>query len=140
MNKTKPLVIVVAAAILNEHNQVLYTQRPAGKLMAGLWEFPGGKIEPGETAEQALQRELQEEIDIQVDASDMIPLTFASQEYDTFIMLMPLYICRKWSGAIQPQENQQYEWVNIENLKDYPMPPADEPLLDPIIKFLKQTV
>lgn len=138
MTHVKPLVIVVAAAILNKKNEVLYTQRPAGKIMAGLWEFPGGKIEPGETAEKALKRELFEELDIHVDTEELIPLTFASQEYDNFIMVMPLYICRQWSGNITPKEGQNYEWVEIKNLKKHPMPPADEPLLDHIIRFLKQ--
>ncbi len=136
MTNLKPFIVVVAAALLNEQNQVLYTQRPKGKPMAGLWEFPGGKIEPGETSEQALKRELYEELDIHVNTNDLTPLTFASQVYDEFIMLMPLYTCRKWTGLIFPKEEQRYEWVSISNLKKYPMPPADETLLDHIIQFL----
>lgn len=133
----KTLVVVSCAALVNSQNQVLYTQRPEGKAMAGLWEFPGGKLEPGETAEKALKRELFEEIGINVNVGDLIPLTFASQEYDGFIMVMPLYICHQWSGQVTPKENQNYAWVNVDHLKDYPMPPADEPLLDHIIRHLK---
>lgn len=137
MQNYKPLVVVSTVALINTHNQVLYTQRPKGKNMEGLWEFPGGKVEPGETAEKALKRELMEELSITVNITDLIPLTFASQEYDSFIMVMPLYICYHWSGTIHPNENQAFEWVNIENLENYPMPPADKPLLKHIVRFLK---
>jgi 8-oxo-dGTP diphosphatase len=136
MNKCKPLIVVSAAALINEYNQVLYTQRPKGKNMEGLWEFPGGKVEAGETAEKALKRELKEELSIHVDLQDLLPLTFASQEYETFIMIMPLFICYKWTGPIVANEGQAYAWVYPENLRDYPMPPADEPLLDHILKFM----
>jgi 8-oxo-dGTP diphosphatase len=133
----KPLIVVSAIALINDQNQVLYAQRPKGKNMEGLWEFPGGKLEPGETAETAIQRELMEELSLHVELDDLIPLTFASQEYDDFIMIMPLFICKKWSGSIHPNEGQSYAWVNLEDLKSYPMPPADAPLLDHILKFMK---
>lgn len=140
MDQYKPLIVVSAAALINEHDQILYAQRPKGKIMAGLWEFPGGKVEAGETAEKALKRELMEELSVQVDLQDLIPLTFASQEYDDFIMIMPLFICYKWIGPIVPNEGQNYAWVNPQNLRDYPMPPADEPLLDHILKFVTLTL
>ena len=133
----KPLIVVSAIALINDQNQVLYAQRPKGKNMEDLWEFPGGKLEPGETAEKAIQRELMEELSLHVELDDLIPLTFASQEYDDFIMIMPLFICKKWSGSIHPNEGQAYAWVNLEDLKSYPMPPADEPLLDNILNFMK---
>jgi 8-oxo-dGTP diphosphatase len=136
MHQHKPLIVVSTVALINQNNQVLYTQRPKGKNMEGLWEFPGGKVEAGETAEKALKRELMEELSITIDVKHLTPLTFASQEYETFIMVMPLYICRQWSGDIHPNENQAYAWVNIEDLHTYPMPPADKPLLDHIVKFL----
>lgn len=136
MTQYKPLIVVSTGALINETHQILYTQRPEGKMMAGLWEFPGGKVEPGETAEKALKRELMEELSIQVDVQNLIPLTFASQEYDDFIMIMPLFVCYKWVGPIIPNEGQNYAWVNLENLRDYPMPPADEPLLNHILKFM----
>lgn len=136
----KPLVVVAAIALLNENNQVLYAQRPKGKALEGFWEFPGGKLEPGETAEKALQRELIEELNLHVELTDLIPLTFASHEYDTFIMIMPLFFCHKWSGNIHPNEGQAYAWVDLDQLKSYPMPPADEPLLDPILKFIQSAI
>ena len=136
----KPLIVVSAIALLNDQNQILYAQRPKGKSMEGLWEFPGGKLEAGETAEKAVQRELMEELNLHVELVDLIPLTFASQEYDGFIMIMPLFICRKWSGTLHPNEAQAYAWVNLDDLKSYPMLPADEPLLDHILKFLKDNV
>jgi len=136
----KPLIVVSAAALVNERMQILYTQRPAGKTMEGLWEFPGGKVEPGETAEKALQRELMEELNIHVEVSDLTPLTFASQEYNDFIMVMPLFICNRWTGLISPNENQNYAWVDLNDLRKYPMPPADEPLLEHILKFMSATL
>lgn len=138
MTIIKPLIVVSAAALINKKKQVLYAQRPKGKIMEGLWEFPGGKIDPGETAEMALQRELMEELSIHVDLKDLIPLTFASQEYETFIMVMPLFICHKWKGTIKPNEGQNYAWVEINDLRNYPMPPADEPLLEHILKYMQR--
>lgn len=136
----KPLVVVSAIALVNSQNQVLYAQRPKGKPLEGFWEFPGGKLEPGETAEKALQRELLEELNIHVETIDLIPLTFASHEYDRFIMIMPLFVCNKWSGDIHPNEGQSFAWVDLDHLKSYPMPPADEPLLEPVFNFIKTTL
>lgn len=132
----KPLIVVSAIALVNDQLQILYAQRPKGKSMEGLWEFPGGKVEPGETAEKALQREMLEELNINVELHDLIPLTFASQEYDSFIMIMPLFICKKWSGVINGNEGQAFAWVHVKDLHTYPMPPADEPLLQHIVKFM----
>lgn len=132
----KPLLVVSAIALVNNLNQILYTQRPKGKSMEGFWEFPGGKIEPGETAEKAIQRELIEELSLKVELTDLVPLTFASQEYDDFIMIMPLFICKKWSGTLHPNEGQSYAWVKLDDLHSYPMPPADKPLLIHIVKFM----
>jgi 8-oxo-dGTP diphosphatase len=132
----KPLIVVSTIALVNENHQILYAQRPKGKTMEGLWEFPGGKVEPGETAEKAVQREVLEELNVHVEESDLIPLTFASHEYDTFIMIMPLFICNKWSGVLNGNEGQALAWVDMQDLHTYPMPPADEPLLKHIIKFM----
>ena len=124
-----PLVLVVAVALIDTDGRVLLTQRPPGKVMAGLWEFPGGKVHEGETPEAALIRELKEELDIDVSASCLAPFTFASYGYSDFHLLMPLYVCRKWQGAILPREGQRLAWVRPERLGDYPMPPADTPLI-----------
>ena len=123
------VVTVVAAALIREDGAILLTQRPAGKSMAGLWEFPGGKLEAGETPEQALVRELKEELGISIDPTALKPLTFASHSYESFHLLMPLYICRQWPGSISPQEGQETAWVKPEQLASYPMPPADLPLI-----------
>jgi 8-oxo-dGTP diphosphatase len=123
------LVLVVAVALVDVDGRVLLAQRPEGKKLAGLWEFPGGKIDPGETPEAALIRELKEELDIDVSASCLAPFTFASYGYADFHLLMPLYVCRKWQGAIVPREGQRLAWVRPEKLGDYPMPPADPPLI-----------
>jgi 8-oxo-dGTP diphosphatase len=128
-----PVVLVAAIALLDADNRVLLAQRPAGKSMAGLWEFPGGKIEAGETPEAALIRELHEELGIDIRASCLAPLTFASHSYETFHLLMPLYICRQWRGRLMPREGQQTAWVRGHQLRTYPMPPADEPLI-PILQ------
>lgn len=133
---SKPLIVVSAVVLVNVDKKILFAERPAGKDMAGMWEFPGGKLEPGETAEQALVRELKEELDIAVLEKDLTPLTFASIAYDKFIMVMPLFVCNKWKGDILPMEGQRYEWVEVKNLKTYPMPPADLPLIQHIEKFL----
>jgi 8-oxo-dGTP diphosphatase len=123
------LVLVVACALVDVDGRVLLTERPAGKPMAGLWEFPGGKVEPGEWPEQTLIRELNEELDIVVREPCLAPLTFASHAYDEFHLLMPLYVCRRWEGIVRPLENQRIAWVKPNRLRDYPMPPADEPLV-----------
>ncbi len=127
---TKPVLLVVAAALFDEAGRILLAQRPEGKQLAGLWEFPGGKLEPGETPEAALVRELEEELSIRVNESTLEPLTFASFTYPTFHLLMPLYGCKKWSGSIQPREGQAIAWVETSRLRDYPAPPADLPLFD----------
>ncbi|MHA3914195.1 8-oxo-dGTP diphosphatase MutT [Halovulum sp. GXIMD14793] len=127
------LVLVAAVALIDADGRVLLAQRPAGKSMAGLWEFPGGKVEPGETPEVTLIRELQEELGIDTWQSCLAPLTFASHAYEDFHLLMPLFACRKWSGTPTAQEGQVLKWVRKQNLRDYPMPPADIPLI-PILR------
>jgi 8-oxo-dGTP diphosphatase len=127
---TKPVLLVVAAALFDDEGRILLAQRPVGKQLAGLWEFPGGKLEPGETPEAALVRELEEELSIRVNESSLEPMTFASFTYPTFHLLMPLYGCKKWSGSIQPREGQAVAWVETSRLRDYPAPPADIPLFD----------
>jgi 8-oxo-dGTP diphosphatase len=127
------LVLVAAVALIDTDGRVLLAQRPAGKSMAGLWEFPGGKVESGETPEAALIRELAEELGIDTWASCLAPLTFASHAYTDFHLLMPLYACRKWQGDVTPREGQTLKWVRPTELRDYPMPPADVPLI-PILR------
>ncbi len=124
-----PVVLVSAVALVDVDGRLLLAQRPAGKPMAGLWEFPGGKVDPGETPETALIRELAEELGIDVTASCLAPFTFASHSYPDFHLLMPLYICRKWSGIPEAREGQRFAWVRPARLGDYPMPPADKPLV-----------
>jgi 8-oxo-dGTP diphosphatase len=124
-----PVILVVAVALVDADGRVLLAQRPAGKAMAGLWEFPGGKVKPGETPEQALIRELKEELDIDVAESCLAPLTFASHRYESFHLLMPLYACRRWSGLPRAREGQRLAWVRAAKLEGYPMPPADKPLV-----------
>jgi 8-oxo-dGTP diphosphatase len=123
------IVLVAAVALIDADGRVLLAQRPPGKAMAGLWEFPGGKVDPGETPEAALIRELDEELGIDVAASCLAPFTFASHSYADFHLLMPLYVCRKWSGILVPREGQSLKWVRPAQLGDYPMPPADKPLV-----------
>jgi len=127
------VVYVSAAALIDVDGRVLLAQRPKGKSMEGLWEFPGGKIEVGETPEQALIRELQEELGINTWSSCLAPLTFASHSYEDFHLLMPLFACRKWEGIPQGKEGQNLKWVRPNHLRDYPMPPADEPIV-PILR------
>ena len=127
------MVLVSAVALIDVDGRVLLAQRPCGKSMAGLWEFPGGKVEHGETPEAALIRELQEELGIDTWASCLAPLTFASHAYDDFHLLMPLFACRKWGGTPQAKEGQTLKWVRPNALKDYPMPAADIPLI-PILR------
>ena len=124
-----PVVLVVAVALIDVDGRVLLAQRPPGKAMAGLWEFPGGKVQTGETPEQALIRELNEELDIDVTEACLAPLTFASHRYATFHLLMPLYVCRRWKGTVTPREGQALKWVRAQQLAEYPMPPADKPLV-----------
>ena len=124
-----PVVLVVCVALVDADGRVLLAQRPEGKPMAGLWEFPGGKVHDGETPETALIRELKEELGIDVAASCLAPFTFASHAYADFHLLMPLYVCRKWEGAVTPLEGQALTWARPQRLGDYPMPPADKPLV-----------
>jgi len=124
-----PIILVAAVALFDKDGRVLIAQRPEGKSMAGLWEFPGGKVESGETPEQALIRELQEELAVDTVESCLAPFTFASHAYDDFHLLMPLYVCRKWQGKVAPVEGQALRWVLPMQLKEYPMPPADKPLI-----------
>jgi 8-oxo-dGTP diphosphatase len=130
------VVLVAACALVDADGRVLIAQRPAGKPMAGLWEFPGGKIEPDELPEQSLIRELKEELGIVVKEDCLAPLTFASHAYADFHLLMPLYICRRWDGTVAPLEAQQLAWVKPNRLRDYPMPPADVPLISHLMALL----
>jgi 8-oxo-dGTP diphosphatase len=130
------LLLVVAVALIDTDGRVLIAERPEGKQLAGLWEFPGGKIEPGERPEETLIRELHEELGITVEEPCLAPLTFASHAYESFHLLMPLYVCRRWSGFVQPREGQRLKWVRPRDLRGYPMPPADEPLIPPLIELL----
>ena len=122
------LVLVVACALIDADGRVLLAKRPPGKPLAELWEFPGGKVELGETPEAALIRELQEELGIKIAGKCLAPLTFASHSYETFHLLMPLYVCRRWDGELTPRQGQELKWVRAQRLGDYAMPPADEPL------------
>src|SRR5205085_5446487 len=125
----KPVILVTAVALSDADGRVLLAQRPEGKPIAGLWECPGGKVHDGETPERALIRELDEELGIDVEASCLAPFTFASHAYPDFHLLMPLYVCRKWSGIVTARERQRLRWVRPERLAEYPMPPADVPLV-----------
>lgn len=127
------LILVAAVALIDPDGRVLLARRPAGKPMAGLWEFPGGKLEPGETPEACLIRELEEELGISTWASCLAPLTFASHDYDDFHLLMPLFACRKWQGITRPREGQELAWARPDQLASYPMPAADRPLI-PILR------
>jgi 8-oxo-dGTP diphosphatase len=129
-------VLVAACALVDADGRVLIAQRPPGKAMAGLWEFPGGKVEAGERPEQSLMRELNEELGIVVEEACLAPLTFASHVYPDFHLLMPLYICRRWEGIVAAQEGQALAWVRPNRLRDYPMPPADEPLISHLMGLL----
>jgi 8-oxo-dGTP diphosphatase len=128
------IVLVSAVALIDPDGRVLLAERPAGKSMAGLWEFPGGKVEPGETPEAALIRELHEELGIQTWNSCLAPLSFASHAYENFHLLMPLFACRKWQGIVTPREGQRLAWVRATDLRRYPMPPADLPLI-PVLQM-----
>ena len=125
----KPILLVAAAALTDVDRRVLIARRPQGKSMAGLWEFPGGKVDAGETPEAALRRELKEELGIDVCLECLAPFTFASHAYDDFHLLMPLFLCNTWEGEIEPREHQEIKWVRAGRLRDFPMPPADLPLI-----------
>jgi len=130
------VVLVVACALIDEDGRVLLAKRPQGRSFAGLWEFPGGKVEPGERPEDAIIRELQEELGIDISASCLAPLCFASHSYETFHLLMPLFVCRTWEGEISPQDGQELAWVRPLRMADYEMPPADIPLRAMLRDFL----
>jgi 8-oxo-dGTP diphosphatase len=133
---TTKLVLVVACALVDTDGRVLIAQRPPGKTMAGLWEFPGGKVEAGERPEETLIRELAEELGVAVEEPCLAPLTFASCRYEDFHLLMPLYVCRRWTGIVTGREGQATRWVRPERLRDFPMPPADEPLIAHLVDLL----
>jgi 8-oxo-dGTP diphosphatase len=130
------LLLVVAVALVDADGRVLIQQRPEGKELAGLWEFPGGKVEPGERPEETLIREVAEELGIAVEEPCLAPLTFASHAYERFHLLMPLYVCRKWNGFARALEGQTLAWARPRDLRAYPMPPADEPLIPALIDLL----
>jgi len=130
------ITLVVACALVDTDRRVLIAQRPENKQLAGLWEFPGGKIEAGETPEAALIRELDEELGIETKQACLAPLTFASHTYEGFHLMMPLYVCRKWQGTPVAKEHSALKWVRPQHLRDYPMPPADEPLIAPLCDLL----
>jgi len=130
------LLTVAACALVDADGRVLLAQRPTGKPMAGLWEFPRGKVEAGERPEQTLIRELKEELGILVNEACLAPLTFASHAYPDFHLLMPLFVCRRWEGTPMALEGQQLAWVRVNRLRDYPMPPADEPLVSHLMTLL----
>jgi 8-oxo-dGTP diphosphatase len=138
MNDTRarPIVLVAACALLNEEGKVLIAKRPPGRPLAGLWEFPGGKVDLGEDPETALIRELLEELGIEIARADLLPLTFASHAYPEFHLLMPLYLCKRWQGSIAAQEDQELLWVRPDELGLYDMPPSDEPLKTSLPKLL----
>ena len=130
------ILLVAAVALVDADGRVLIAQRPAGKALAGLWEFPGGKLDPGERPEAALIRELDEELGIAVREACLAPLAFASHAYPDFHLLMPLWVCRRWEGLAASREGQALKWVRPGRLRDFPMPPADEPLIPPLIDLL----
>jgi 8-oxo-dGTP diphosphatase len=130
------LLLVAACALIDADKRVLIAQRPEGKPMAGLWEFPGGKVEEGETPEDTIIRELDEELAVKVTKPCLAPLTFASHDYREFHILMPLFVCRRWEGDPVPREFQALKWVRANRLRDFPMPPADEPLISHLADLL----
>ncbi|HWK86884.1 MAG TPA: (deoxy)nucleoside triphosphate pyrophosphohydrolase [Xanthobacteraceae bacterium] len=139
MSGAVKVVLVAACALIDADHRVLLAERPEGKPMAGLWEFPGGKVEPGETPEATLIRELHEELGIAVKADCLAPLTFASHAYEVFHLLMPLYVCRRWEGTVSAQEGQKLAWIKPRELRNYAMPPADLPLIPALIELLPPT-
>jgi 8-oxo-dGTP diphosphatase len=130
------LLLVAACALVDPDRRVLIAQRPEGKHLAGFWEFPGGKVEPGETPEQTIIRELREELSVNVTEACLAPLTFASHDYGEFHILLPLFVCRRWEGRPEPRETQQIRWVRANRLRDFSMPPADEPLISHLADLL----
>lgn len=132
----RKILLVAACALIDTDGRILLAQRPEGKNLAGLWEFPGGKVEKGETPEETLVRELEEELGIKTKVPCLAPLTFASHTYETFHLLMPLYVCRRFEGIATGMEGQAIKWVHPANLRDYPMPPADEPLIPYLLDLL----
>lgn len=135
-DKKQPLVLVVACVLIDGDGRILLAQRPVGRSMAGLWEFPGGKLESGETPEACIIRELKEELDITVKPACLAPLTFASHAYEDFHLLMPLYVARRWEGIVTPLEGQSLTWARLNELRSYQMPPADEPLVAMLFDLL----
>ncbi|MGA1802089.1 8-oxo-dGTP diphosphatase MutT [Rhizobium sp. HT1-10] len=129
MTAARNILLVAACALIDADGRILLAQRPEGKSLAGLWEFPGGKVEPGETPEECLIRELDEELGVTTRVACLAPLTFASHTYETFHLLMPLYVCRRYEGVPRGREGQAVKWVRPQALRDYPMPPADAPLI-----------
>lgn len=136
MSEQKPILLVVACALVDTDRRVLIAQRPEGKHMANMWEFPGGKIDPGETPEAAIIRELREELDVETKEACLAPLSFASHTYEHMHLLMPLYVCRRWQGTPTAKEHQALKWVRPQALRDYAMPPADEPLIAALCDLL----
>jgi 8-oxo-dGTP diphosphatase len=136
MCETRLILLVAACALVDTDRRVLIAQRPEGKSMAGLWEFPGGKVEDGETPEATLVRELREELGVETSEKCLAPLTFASHAYDDFHLLMPLYACLRWSGIPEAREGQVLKWVRGVDLRSYPMPPGDLPLIPPLMEYL----
>jgi 8-oxo-dGTP diphosphatase len=136
MSEQKPILLVVACALVDTDRRVLIAQRPEGKHMANMWEFPGGKIEPGETPEAAIIRELREELDVETKEACLAPLSFGSHTYEHMHLLMPLYVCRRWQGTPIAKEHQALKWVRPQALRDYAMPPADEPLIAALCDLL----
>ena len=132
----RKILLVAACALIDADGRLLIAQRPEGKSLAGLWEFPGGKVEPGETPEETLIRELREELGVETRQACLAPLTFASHSYDDFHLLMPLYVCRRFEGIARGEEGEAVKWVRAKDLRSYPMPPADEPLIEPLIDLL----
>lgn len=137
MGTRPPIVLVAACALIDAEERVLIARRPEGRSLAGLWEFPGGKVEPSESPESALVRELHEELGIRIEAANLRPFTFASHAYADFHLLMPLYQCRRWQGEAVAQEGQALAWVRPDALAAYPMPPADEPLKETLAIYCK---
>lgn len=136
MSEQKPILLVVACALIDTDRRVLIAQRPEGKHMANMWEFPGGKIEQGETPEAAIIRELREELEVETKEACLAPLSFASHTYEHMHLLMPLYVCRRWQGTPVAKEHQALKWVRPQSLRDYAMPPADEPLIAALCDLL----